>query len=188
LTPRCHEKQQLSTEERMSGTTSAGNTTGQSTYQAAKDALGSAAEQARAAAPSAYGAAERGTQYVSGTVSEYPLTILLATAGVAYLLGWLSSSSGDRGMNWQDRAKAVRQGARSMSSSLPEMATNASQRGRSATNYATRSAADASDYLRQTASGAGDYVTQSVRDYPTSALVGVAAVGAVLGYLLRGRT
>ena len=172
----------------MSGTTSAGNTTGQSTYQAAQDALGSAAEQVRAAAPSAYGAAERGTQYVSSTVSEYPLIALIATAGLAYLLGWLSSGSDDRSTNWQNQAKAVRQGVRSMGSSVPETATNASQRGRSAMNYATQSAADASDYVRRTASNAGDYVTESVRDYPTSALVGAAAVGALLGYLLRGRT
>ncbi len=171
----------------MSGTTSAGNTTGESTYQAAKDAVGSTAEQVRAAAPSAYGAAERGAQYVSGTLSEYPLIALLATAGLAYFFGWLSNSSVDHGTNWQDRADAVRRGVRSMSSRLPETATNASQRGRSAMNYGTRSAADASDYVRQTASDAGGYVTQSVRDYPTSALVGVAAVGAILGYLLRGR-
>ena len=172
----------------MSGTTPAGNTTGQSTYQAAKDALGSAAEQVRAAAPSAYGAAERGTQYVSSTVSEYPLVALIATAGLAYLLGWLSSGSDDRGTNWQDQANAVRRGLRTMRSSLPEMATDASQRGRSAMNYATQSAADASDYVRQTASNAGDYVTESVREYPTSALVSAAAVGLALGYLLRSRT
>jgi ElaB/YqjD/DUF883 family membrane-anchored ribosome-binding protein len=164
------------------------DTTGQSTYQAAKDAVGSAAEQVRAAAPSAYGAAERGAQYVSGTVSEYPLMTLLAAAGLAYFLGWLSSSSGDRGTNWQDRADAVRQGVRSMRSSLPETAATASQRGRGAMDYGTKSAADARDYVRQTAGDAGEYVAQSVRDYPASALVGVAAVGATLGYLLRGRS
>ena len=70
----------------MSGTTSGNQTSSQSTYQAAKDALGSAAEQVRAAAPSAYGAAERGTQYVSGTVAEHPLIALLATAGLVYIL------------------------------------------------------------------------------------------------------
>jgi len=172
----------------MSGTTSGGNTTGQSTYQTAKDALGSAAEQARAAAPSAYGAAERGTQYVSSTVSEHPFIAFLAIAGLSSLLGWLSSRSDDRGTNWQDRADAVRQGVRSMGSSLPEIATNTSQRGRSAMNYTSQGAADAGDYVRRTASNASDYVTESVRDYPTSTVVGAAAVGVALGYLLRGRT
>jgi ElaB/YqjD/DUF883 family membrane-anchored ribosome-binding protein len=55
-------------------------------------------------------------------------------------------------------------------------------------NYATQSAADASDYVRQTASNAADYVTESVREYPTSALLSAAAAGLALGYLLRGRS
>jgi ElaB/YqjD/DUF883 family membrane-anchored ribosome-binding protein len=183
----------------MSGTPSAGNTTGQSTYQAAKDAVGSAAEQARAAAPSAYGAAERGAQYVSGTVSEYPLIALLATAGLVYLLGRLGRSSGDDGSDWQSRAESLRQQLNSLASNLPDTAARAKQQGRSATDYATQTAASASDYarqgasragdyLRQNAGSAGDYVAQGVRDYPASTLIGVAAVGAVLGYLLRGRS
>ena len=79
------------------------------------------------------------------------------------------------------------------------LSSTARQRGRSATGYATQTAAAASDYvrqgttragdyLRQNAGSAGGYVTQGVRDYPTSTLIGVAAVGAVLGYLLRGRS
>jgi ElaB/YqjD/DUF883 family membrane-anchored ribosome-binding protein len=172
----------------MSGTTSASNTTGQSTYQAAKDALGSAAEQVRAAAPSAYGAAQRGTQYVGGSVSDHPFVALIATAGLAYLLGWLTSGSDDRGTNWQDQADAVRRGVRSVRSSLPDTATDVSRRGRNAMNYATQSASDASDYVRQAASNAGDHVTESVREYPISALLSAAAAGLALGYLLRGRS
>jgi hypothetical protein len=183
----------------MSGTTSSSNTTGQSTYQAAKDAIGSAAEQARGAAPSAYDAAARGTQYVSGTVSEYPIIALLATAGLTYLLGRLGRSSGDDGSDWQSRAESLRQQLISLASNLPDRAASARHRGRSVTDYATQTAANASDYARQSASragdylrknagNAGDYVAQGMRDYPASTLIGVAAVGAVLGYLLRGRS
>jgi ElaB/YqjD/DUF883 family membrane-anchored ribosome-binding protein len=183
----------------MSGTTPSSGTTGQSTYQAAKDAIGSAAEQARAAAPSAYDTAARGTQYVSGTVSEYPIAALLATAGLVYLLGRLGRSSGDDGSDWQSRAESLRRQLNSLASNLPDTAASARQRGRSVTDYATQTAADASnyakqgasragDYLRQNAGSAGDYVAQGVRDYPASTLIGVAAVGAVFGYLLRGRS
>jgi len=183
----------------MSGTTSSSGTTGQSTYQAAKDAIGSAAEQIRAAAPSAYDTAARGTQYVSGTVSEYPIVALLATAGLAYLLGRLGRSSGDDGSDWQGRVESLRQQLNSLASNLPDTAASAKQRGRSVTDYATHTAADASDYarqgasragdyLRQNAGSAGDYVAQGVRDYPASTLIGVAAVGAAIGYLLHGRS
>ena len=103
----------------MSGTMSPGNTTGQSTYQAAKDAVGSAAERARAAAPSAYDAAARGTQYVSGTVSEYPLVTLLAAAALAYLLGRLDRNTDDDGSDWQSRAKSLRRQLDSLASNVP---------------------------------------------------------------------
>src|ERR1700712_2799630 len=128
----------------MSGTTSSSGTTGQSPYQAAKDAVGSAAEQARAAAPSAYDTAARGTQYVSGTVSEYPIVALLATAGLVYFLGRLGRSSGGDGPDGQRRAESLRQQLSSLASNLPDTAANAKQRGRSATDYATQTAADAS--------------------------------------------
>lgn len=182
----------------MSGTTSSGNTTGQSTYEAAKDAIGSAAEQARTAAPSAYDASARSTQYVSGTVSDYPLVALLAAAGLAYFLGRLGRSSGDDVSDWQSRAESLRQQLSTLASNLPDTAASARRRGRTVTGYATRTAADASDYarqgasragdyLRQNAGSAGDYVAQGVRDYPASTLISVAAVGAVVGYLLHGR-
>lgn len=183
----------------MSGTTSSSDSSGPSTYEAAKGAIGSVAEQARAAAPSAYDAAARGTQYVSGTVSEHPIITVLATAGVVYLLGRLARTSGDDASAWQSRAESLRQQLSSLASSLPDTASGAGQRARSVTDYATQTVADASDYARQGVSRAGDYlrqnlgstsgyVTQGVREYPASTLVGVAAVGALLGYLLRGRT
>jgi len=183
----------------MSGTTSSSDSSSQSTYEAAKGAIGSVAEQARAAAPSAYDAASRGTQYVSGTVSEHPIVAALATAGLVYLLGRLARTSGDDASAWQSRAESLRQQLNSLASSLPDMATNAQRRGRSVTDYATETAANVSDYARQGASRSGDYlrqntgsaggyVTQGVREYPGSTLIGVAAVGALLGYLLRGRT
>jgi len=183
----------------MSGTTSSSDSSGQSTYQTAKDAIGSVAEQARAAAPSAYDAAARGTQYVSGTVSEHPIVTVLATAGLVYLLGRLARTSGDDTSAWQSRAESLRQQLSSLASSLSDTATGAGQRSRSVTDYATETVADASDYAREGVSRAGDYlrrnvgsaggyVTQGVREYPGSTLIGVAAVGALLGYLLRGRT
>jgi len=183
----------------MSGTTSSNDSSGQITYQTAKDAIGSVAEQARAAAPSAYDAAARGTQYVSGTVSEHPIVTVLATAGLVYLLGRLARTSGDDTSAWQSRAESLRQQLSSLASSLSDTATGAGQRSRSVTDYATETVADASDYAREGVSRAGDnlrrnvgsaggYVTQGVREYPGSTLIGVAAVGALLGYLLRGRT
>lgn len=174
------------------------DTTKQGPYQATKDAVGSAAEQVRSAAPSAYDAAARSTEYVTGTVSEYPIVALLATAGLAYVLGRLGYSSGDDGSEWQSRAESLRQQLSSLASNLPDTA-GARQRALSVTDYATRTAADVSDYarqgasraggyLRQNAGSAGDYVTHGIRDYPASTLIGVAAVGAILGYLLRGRS
>jgi len=183
----------------MSGTTSSSDSSGQSTYEAAKGAIGSVAEQARAAAPSAYDAAARGTQYVSSTVSEHPIVTVLATAGLVYLLGRLARPSDDDASAWQRRAESLRQQLSSLASSLPDTATGARQRGRSVTDYATQTVADTSDYarqglsragdyLRQNVGGAGGYVTQGVREYPGSTLIGVAAAGALLGYMLRGRT
>jgi len=135
------------------------DTNSQSAYQATKEAVGSAAEQVKSAAPAAYDAAARGTQYVTGTVSEHPIVTLLGTAGLVYLLGRLSLSSRDD--DWRSRAESMRQ----------QLSTSR-----------------AGDYLRQNAGSAGDYVARGVRDYPTSTLIGVATVGAIVGYLLRGRS
>jgi ABC-type transporter Mla subunit MlaD len=190
-------------------------------YQATKDAVGSAAERARAAAPSVYDAAARGTQYVTGTASDHPIVALLATAGVAYLLGRLGRGSGDDGTDWQGRAESLRQQLSTLASSLPDAATTVAQRGRAAPDYAGQAASDAGDYatrganrvgaylrqnadsagdyvrmgasrageyLRQNAGGAGSYVAQGVREYPASTLMGVMAAGALLGYLIRGRS
>ena len=66
--------------------------TTQGAYQATKDAVGSAAEQVKSAAPSAYDAATHGTQYVADTVSEHPVVALLAAAGLVYLF-WDSSGA-----------------------------------------------------------------------------------------------
>src|SRR5690242_13240913 len=101
-------------------------------YQATKDAAAAAAERVRSAAPSAYDAAARGTQYVTGTASEHPIVALLATAGVAYLLGRLGRGSGDEGSDWQSRAEALRQQLNTLASSLPDAATTVAQRGRAA--------------------------------------------------------
>ena len=173
--------------------------TTQGAYQATKDAVGSAAEQVKSAAPSAYDAATHGTQYVADTVSEHPVVALLAAAGLAYLLGQLRRNPADEGADWQGRANSLQQQLRSLASRLPEKATSAKQQGRSAADYATQTAADAGEHVWQGASRAGDYlmqnagnargyVAQGVRDYPASTLIGVAAVSVGIGYLLRGRS
>jgi ElaB/YqjD/DUF883 family membrane-anchored ribosome-binding protein len=153
----------------MSNTTSTGGSTSQGTFRTAQEAVGSAAEQVRAAAPAAYDAGAKAARYVGSTASEYPLTTLLVTAGLAYLAGVLSNSSRGGWQNWQDSANAIRQQVRSAAPSMSEAASYSS-------DYVTRSAKDA-----------GNYVTQGVREYPISVLLGTAVVSGLLGYLLQGR-
>ena len=56
--------------DRMSGGES-----GEGVYGAAKEAIGSAAEQVRAAAPGAYDAGARAARYVGETASEHPFLV-----------------------------------------------------------------------------------------------------------------
>ena len=56
--------------DRMSGGES-----GEGVYDAAKEAIGSAAEQVKAAAPGTYDAGARAARYVGETASEHPFLV-----------------------------------------------------------------------------------------------------------------
>ena len=54
-------------------------------FQAAKDAVASAAEQVRASAPGAYDASAKAARYVGEATADHPLPVLLVTAALAFL-------------------------------------------------------------------------------------------------------
>ncbi len=66
----------------MSNTTPTDSSSSQQPFRATQEAVGSAAEQVKAAGPAAYNAGAKAAQYVGSTASEYPLTTLLVTAGL----------------------------------------------------------------------------------------------------------
>jgi ElaB/YqjD/DUF883 family membrane-anchored ribosome-binding protein len=133
---------------------------------AATDALSSAAEQVRSSATGAYDAAKSAAGYVGETTSEYPISVLLGTAAVAFLAGYLSSTRRGvkesdwqkRSRDWQRRANAVTDRVRSVAPSASGAASDASQ-----------------------------YVARNVREYPFSGLFSAAAVAGLLGYFLQNR-
>src|SRR5205823_10963833 len=89
----------------MSDRTSGGES-GEGVYGAAKEAIGSAAEQVRAAAPGTYDAGARAARYVGETASEHPF--LVGTAVIAFLGGILSATVGrssNRRGDWQEQAR-----------------------------------------------------------------------------------
>jgi ElaB/YqjD/DUF883 family membrane-anchored ribosome-binding protein len=145
--------------DRMSGGESA-----EGVYGAAKEAIGSAAEQVRAAAPETYDAGARAARYMGETASEHPF--LVGTAVVAFLGVILSatlSRSSNRRSEWQEQARNWRD--------------RGSDRLQSATPDVSKVAGDASKY-----------VSQAVSENAISALLVAAAVGGVLGYLLHNRS
>ena len=88
-------------------------------YGAAKEAIGSAAEQVRAAAPGTYDAGARAARYVGETASEHP--ILVGIAVIAFLGGILSatvSRSSNRRGGWQQQARNWRDRGYEMSDRL----------------------------------------------------------------------
>src|ERR1043165_7986531 len=93
--------------ERMSGGESGEGGYGEGGYgAAAKEAIESAAEQVRAAAPGTYDAGARAARYVGETASEHPF--LVETAVVAFLAGVLSvtvSRSSNRRSDWREQAR-----------------------------------------------------------------------------------
>jgi ElaB/YqjD/DUF883 family membrane-anchored ribosome-binding protein len=133
---------------------------------AATDALSSAAEQVRSSATGAYDAAKSATGYVGETASEYPVSVLLGTAAVAFFAGYLSSTrSGAKESDWQKRSR-----------DWQRRATEVSDRVRSVAPSASEAANDASQY-----------VARNVREYPFSGLLSAAAVAGLLGYFLQSR-
>lgn len=140
---------------------------GESIYGAAKEAVGSAAEQVRAAAPGTYEAGVNAARYVGETATEHPLIVGMAVlAFVGGLIGASVSGGGRHRGDWRDQAREWRDRGYEMG-----------DRVRSAAPDASRAAADA-----------GEYVSHSVRENPMSGLLIAAAVGGLLGYLLHGRS
>jgi ElaB/YqjD/DUF883 family membrane-anchored ribosome-binding protein len=146
--------------DRMSGGES-----GEGVYGAAKEAIGAAAEQVRAAAPGTYDAGARAARYVGETASEHPF--LVGTAVIAFLGGVLSAtvSRSNRRSDWQEQARNWRDRGYQMSDRLQAAAPDASK----------------------VASDAGKYVSQAMSENSISGLLIAAAVGGVLGYLLHSR-
>jgi ElaB/YqjD/DUF883 family membrane-anchored ribosome-binding protein len=131
----------------------------QGAFQATKDAVESATEQMRAAAPGVYDTGARAARYVSSTATEYPITGLLLTAGLAYLAGYLTHTGNNSWADWRDRGAAM--GDR-LSSDVPNSS--------------------------QAVSNAGDYISHNVQEHPLSGLLGAAFLGCVLGYFLPGHS
>ena len=146
--------------DRMSGGES-----GEGVYGAAKEAIGSAAEQVRAAAPGTYDAGARAARYVGETASEHPF--LVGTAVIAFLGGILSAtvSRSNRRGGWKEQARDWRDRGYEMSDRLQSAAPDVSK----------------------VAGDAGKYVSQAMSDNSISGLLIAAAVGGVLGYLLHSR-
>jgi ElaB/YqjD/DUF883 family membrane-anchored ribosome-binding protein len=136
--------------------------TGEGVLHAAKEAIGSAAEKVRAAAPGTYDAGAKAARYVGETASEHPY--LVGIAVIAFLGGVLSAtvSRDNRRRDWQEQARNWRD--------------RGYERVRSATPAVSQAADDA-----------GAYVSQTVRENPISGLLIAAAVGGVLSYLFQNR-
>ena len=77
----------------MSDTPSADSSDRGSSFQAARDAVASAAEQVRASAPGAYDAGAKAARYVGGATADHPLPVLIVTAAVAFIAGYASHTA-----------------------------------------------------------------------------------------------
>ena len=143
-----------------------GGGTGEGIYGAAKEALGSAAEQVRATAPGTYDAGAKAARYIGETASEHPF--LVGTAVIAFLGGLLGAtvSRDNRRRDWQDQARNWRDRGYEMGERVRSAAPDVSE----------------------AASAAGKYVSQSVSENPISGLLIAAAVGGLLVYLLQNRS
>jgi len=139
----------------MADKNSSDTNTVQDAYRTAKDAVSSAADQVRATAPGAYDTGARAARYVSDTASDHPISLMLATAALAYLAGYVSNSGSGKS-NWQKRGSAMSDRVRSAAPSMSDAASNA-----------------------------GDYVTRNMREYPLSGILSAAAVGCALTYFLK---
>jgi hypothetical protein len=149
----------------MSDRTSADTSTIKTAIGSAKDAAASAAEKVRESAPGAYDASAKTARYIGETASEHPAFVLIGTAALAFLSGFLSNTGrGDNRAGWQKQSNWRKRGH--------EMG----DRVRSAAPGVSDVAADA-----------GEYVTRNVRESPISGLLIAAAAAGVIGYLLKNR-
>ena len=149
----------------MSDTTTDGrNGQEKGVYGAATDAIGSAAEKVRAAAPDTYDAGVKAARYVGETAFEHPLPVLAGAAALA-CFGWLLAKSSDNRPSWQKQAR-----------SWNERGHNMNERVRSAAPDVSRAADQA-----------GDMCTGLCAEYPVSGLLVAAAAGSILTYLLQSR-
>ena len=150
----------------MSDKPSAETGTGGGAFQAAQDAVASVAEQVRATAPGAYEAGAKTARYIGETTSEHPISVLLATAALAFLAGYASHTQGrDDRRSWERQAQDWRRRGYEL-------------------NDRVRSAAPT---VSQAATEAGEYVAQNVRDHPFTGVLIAGSVFGLLGYLLGNR-
>ena len=104
-------------------------------FQAAKDAVASAAEQVRASAPSAYDASAKAARYVGEATADHPLPVLLVTAALAFLAGYASHTRREddrwswrnQADDWQKRGYEVSERARAAAPAVSQAATDAGQ-------------------------------------------------------------
>jgi len=136
---------------------------GGSAFQAAKDAVTSAAEHVGASATGAYDASAKAARYVGGATADHPVPVLLVTAALAFLAGYTSHSRG-RSDRWD---------ARSQISDWQKRGYELSDRAREAAPGVAQAAADA-----------GQYISQNVRQHPIPGGIIAGAVVCLLGYLL----
>ena len=147
----------------MSDNPSADTGTGASAFQAAKDAVASAAEQVRASAPGAYDASTKAARYVGEATADHPLPVLLLTAVLAFLAGYAS----------HPRGEDDRRGWRNQTADWQKRGSELSERARAAAPAVSQAAADA-----------GQYVAQNVREHPIPGGIVAGALICTLGYLL----
>ena len=153
-------------EDKVSDKSSADTGAGESAFQAAKDAVASAAEQVRASAPGAYDASTKAARYVGEATADHPLPVLLVTAALAFLAGYASHSRGkDDRWDW-----------RNQTGDWQKRGYELSERARAAAPVVSQAAADA-----------GQYVAKNVREHPIPGAMIAGAVICILGYLLSGR-
>ena len=147
----------------MSDKPSADTGAGGSAFQAAKEAVASAADQVRASAPGAYDASTKAARYVGEATADHPVPVLLVTAALAFLAGYASHTRGvvDRS-SWRNQA-----------GDWQKRGYELSERARAAAPAVSQAAADA-----------GQYVAQNVREHPIPGAIVAGAVVCLLGYLL----
>jgi hypothetical protein len=153
-------------EDKVSGKPSAGTDAGENGFQAAKDAVASAAEKVRASAPGAYDAGAKAAHYVGEATAEHPISVLLVTAALAFLAGYASHTG----------REDDRRGWRTQTGDWQKRGYQLSERARTAAPAVSQATADA-----------GQYVAQNAREHPIPGAVIAGAVICMLGYLLYRR-